>query len=378
MNDDLSDLVLFGDGWHLIEFDDTNSHVWSTRTSEIWFEYDFEKVELNIDCFHLNIHPITIARENAPIIVEKLVGGANKILVPLNGSRKLIISSDTFIPKDVIKESNDPRELGVRLYGLCVYFNGMPYRMEVRNIKSKRYVDLRNQLESYELSRYRIGGSKKFNQFFDKVYCISCNNDFNRRLHAIKEFTSAGIDFEFVPAIPTNLIPDKIGISPEEASLCLTSKFCIDSAKMNGYSSIVIMEDDFKFNDNWMEMFIDFQYHLPDNWDLLYLGQSEWWGGISDKKVESVNNHVDRIGFGCGAHFIGIKESIFDLCSVLIGTLNEKLDICYWNIMRDKNYNSYSPKKSLADSLSSPDKRFVDKIPGFTISNYFPSRLSNL
>ena len=210
------------------------------------------------------------------------------------------------------------------------------------------------------------------------MYCISVLNDYKRRKYAIEQFLKYDINYEFVSAIDPKYVSQQTDLlSKEEISLCLMNKLCIENSKINGYSSIVIMEDDFKFNDGWLETFFDFQNHLPDDWDFLYMGQSNQWRGISDKQVVSVNNYVDRIKYGCGAHFIAIRETIYDICCNLIGELDNRVDICYWNIMKDDtNYNCYSPKVNLADSISSPDKSISQKIENFTLTDYFPSRLN--
>ena len=203
--------------------------------------------------------------------------------------------------------------------------------------------------------------------------------DVVRRTHAIKQYSEYNINFEFMAAIDPSMIsnPPQL-ITIEEASLCVTNKHCIEMAKINGYSSVVIMEDDFRFNEGWLENFIEFYRNLPNDWDLLYLGQAEWWNEINPKSVTPVNDYVDQIHFGCGAHFIVIRNTIYDLCINLIGGLTDKVDVCYWNVMKDKNYHCYTAKMSLANSLSSPEKRFSERITGFNLTDYFPSRLSNV
>jgi hypothetical protein len=369
-------LVLFGNGWNVVERTEQLPFVWTTSESILWLEDNFEKIEIDAYCFQLNVHPITIIKDSIEEEVFQLVEGDNKIEIGVKGARKLTIKCNTFVPKEIIN-SDDPRQLGIKIFGIRVYHTGFLHQIDMNKILSKEYVNLKNQCDvSIKLrTKWQIG---QFNKTFSKVYCISVMDDYARRNHAAEQYSKYGINFEFVPAISTSLIPKNINITPEEASLCLTSKMCLESAKINGYPSVVIMEDDFKFNFGWMDVFTDFQTHLPNDWDLLYLGQAKWWDGISDRKVEEINNYVDRIQFGCGAHFMAIRESIYDLCINLIGSLTDKLDICYWNVMKDLDYNCYTPKSSLCDSISTPDKKFINRIPEFSLKPYFPSRLSNL
>ena len=378
MAKEFSNFVLFGAGWHNIEYINKDSHVWSTSENEIWFQYRFEKVDLIFECCPLNADPIFVTCGSDEKKYDVFVG-ENEISIDIDHVKSIKIRCSTFVPCQTIEESTDTRELGIKLTGLKVHYCGKSYPIDISDIQSKRYTELKHQATlSLSQTTPRISYVKTLGGIFDKVYCISKMGDHLRRNLAIQQYADHRIDAEFMPALDTELVPDNIQITKEEASLCLTSKLCIENAKINKYSSIVIMEDDFKFNNGWVEVFRSFISHLPDDWDLLYLGQAKFWNEISNRKVESVNDHVDRIKFGCGAHFIAIRESIYDLCVSLIGSLTNKLDNCYWDVMKDPSYNCYGPKVSLADSISAPDKQFVSKIPNFDITEYVPSRLSDL
>ena len=377
MTDTLSNLVLFGDGWHLVERVKNDSYVWTTNESELWFEHNFEEIEIKLDCFHLNVHSIIVVKNSIEETIP-LQAGINTLKISISNIEKIKLKYPTFVPKDILENSTDPRKLGVRIIAISVYYSNKKYDLNIGNILSKRYVDIKNRsLVSLKQKSSLHQYSKKFNSQFEKICCISTKNDWVRRLHAFKQYDKYGLNFEFVTSIDPEIVAPHINtITKEEGSLCYTAKWCIENAKLNNYSSVVIMEDDFQFSENWIEEWDKFNKHLPDDWDFLYLGQASWWNGISDKKTVSINDYVDRIEYGCGAHFVVIRETIYELCINLLGTLSTKADICYWEIMKDKKYNCYSPKYNLANSMSSPDKMYVPKISDFKLTNYFPSRLS--
>jgi hypothetical protein len=373
-------LVMLGDGWHMVEHYNNQSWIWSTNEAELWLRYSFEMVEIDVDCYPLNVNPLVVVKNGTQEETVPLVAGMNTLKIPAGGVKSLKIRSTTFIPKDSAPGSLDTRSLGVRMCAVRVCYNNTSYSLTIDNIQSKRYVELKSQCDLAVARRASpFHKSRKFTSMFDKVYCISKPDDYARRLHALRQFESYGIAHEFVSAISADIIPPTvINITKPEASLCYTAMMCLQNAKMNGYTSVVIMEDDFKFIDGWSSVFDEFAQHLPSDWDLLYLGEPKCWNGISDRRIEFVNDYVDRVKFGCGAHFMAINSSIYDTCINLIGSMTDKMDVCYWNIMRDSSYNCYSPKTSLADSISAPDKVFASRIPGFTITDYLPSRLSNL
>lgn len=377
MSDSLSNLILFGDGWHLVERYNDTSFVWTTNESELWFEHNFEKIEIELDCFHLNVHPLVIIKDTVSESIQ-LNAGLNVIKISTENVNKIVLKYPTFIPKNVLKESSDPRELGIRITSISVYYSNKKYDINIGEILSKRYLDIKTKSLISLTQRTSVQSySKKINSQFEKIYCISTRKDWIRRLHALQQYDKFGLNFEFVSSIDPDIIaPHVNNITKEEGSLCYTTKWCLENAKINNYSSIVIMEDDFQFSENWMNDWIMFYKNLPDDWDFLHLGQASWWDGISDKKCVSINDYVDRIEYGCGAHFIVIRETIYDLCINLLSTLSTKVDICYWEIMKDKKYNCYSPKNNLANSMSSPDKMYVSKIPEFVLTQYFPSRLN--
>ncbi len=95
------------------------------------------------------------------------------------------------------------------------------------------------------------------NLFFDKVYVITCDSFVERHNYICDHFLLKNIEFEFFVSIDHKLLSTDT-ISSTEKSLSLSHLNCVINAKLNGYKSIMICEDDINFVDNIEENFNNF------------------------------------------------------------------------------------------------------------------------
>lgn len=215
------------------------------------------------------------------------------------------------------------------------------------------------------------------NDFFEKVYCITCFPDVERQHRCVTQFEKFNIDFEFITAIDKILLKDIVGsdVSTSELSLTIGHLMCVQKAKLHKYNKIAILEDDFKLYDDWENRFKLFSSELPSVWSLLYLGQPEWSIGIYDTKRKPYSDHVSICKYGCSSHFMAIHESSYDECINLMTSLKNPVDVYYGDMQHNKESCYTLRDKSLADAISIPHKKYHDIIPGFDKTLYIASTL---
>jgi GR25 family glycosyltransferase involved in LPS biosynthesis len=188
------------------------------------------------------------------------------------------------------------------------------------------------------------------NIFFDKIYVITCNSFFDRQSYIKDHFYKNNIEFDFFVSIDHKLLSADV-ISSTEKSLSLSHLNCVINAKLNGYKSIMICEDDINFVDNIEENFNDFIKNIPLDWNFLQIGNQIWAEKWLKRKYISENLY--KFEWGTGSHCIGINSNSYDLLINNFKKLDVPVDFMYYKLYSE--LNCYSPKNSLADALSKND-----------------------
>ena len=188
------------------------------------------------------------------------------------------------------------------------------------------------------------------NSFFDKVYVITCNSFFDRHLYIKDHFYKNNIEFDFFVSINNKLLIDSI-ISSTEMSLALSHLHCVIDAKLNGYKSILICEDDIQFVSNFKEKFTQFIKDVPKDWNFLQIGNQIW----ADKwlRRKFISENLYKFEWGTGSHCIGVNFNSYDMLIDRFKKLDKPVDFMYYDLFFD--VNCYCPEKFLADSLSKTD-----------------------
>ena len=185
------------------------------------------------------------------------------------------------------------------------------------------------------------------NSFFDKVYVITCNSFFDRQSYIKDHFYKNNIEFDFFVSINNKLLIDSI-ISSTEMSLALSHLHCVIDAKLNGYKSILICEDDIQFVSNFKEKFTQFIKDVPKDWNFLQIGNQIW----ADKwlRRKFISENLYKFEWGTGSHCIGVNFNSYDMLIDRFKKLDKPVDIMYYDLFFD--VNCYCPEKFLADALS--------------------------
>lgn len=121
----------------------------------------------------------------------------------------------------------------------------------------------------------------KINKYFDHVYCLNLPECKDRAEMTIARAQRFGLSFTFFPAISGKLFSNihsshssvtKTTITNPNYMACALSHLSIyRHALANGFSKILVIEDDLLFNKNMDALFSESSEEIPEDWKLLYL-----------------------------------------------------------------------------------------------------------
>ena len=203
------------------------------------------------------------------------------------------------------------------------------------------------------------------NQFFDKIYCINLDSRTDRWEECLYQFDIKNIK-NFDRITPCDVSTENpVGVNRHcEWSLIRTHEKIINHAIENKFEKILILEDDFEFCDlhseykkeSFEKRFEDELRFLPQNWDMLFLGNS-----TITQNFTHVEGEIYRLGFSHTAHAVGICHNIFEKILKIIPNADEPIDIMYSRLMQEYNIYGFKPNLiSQRPSFSNLTMRNVD------------------
>lgn len=177
---------------------------------------------------------------------------------------------------------------------------------------------------------------------FDEVFCVNLD----RRPDRLKNFDEQVKNYNLgnytrISAIDGKLLSneEKNGqLQDGELGLLLTIEKIIDHSIKNNYNQILIVEDDCSFSEDISNINEYFLY-LPDDWDLLYMGGNHNTH-IGVPAPKQINTKVLKLHHTYSAHFVGIKNTVFNIFKQKLAVKKEPIDVSLANIQ--KLFNAYS------------------------------------
>lgn len=148
-----------------------------------------------------------------------------------------------------------------------------------------------------------------------------------------------------------------------ELALLLSYQKVVAWAKNSGFPCISIFEDDALFCSDFNERLEKEWPLIPDDWQLIYLGENNCSLGAGWIPSESVNEKVRRIYSSFGAHAIIIKESMYQPILDGISRFDKPLDVMYCDLQQQ--YPVYGFHTPLVQQGS-----FISDIIGFNAGYY--------
>jgi GR25 family glycosyltransferase involved in LPS biosynthesis len=150
----------------------------------------------------------------------------------------------------------------------------------------------------------------KVNEFFEKIYCINLDERKDRWQRCEEVFDKFKIEVERVPGVPgaTGWKIDKYP-HPKHAFEGVAGGTqahlnALKDATDNKLNSILVLEDDIEFIDDFNEYFDKASESIPDDWEMMYLGGMYNYGV---RAPELINKHVARIYHMMSTHSYGLR-----------------------------------------------------------------------
>ncbi len=215
---------------------------------------------------------------------------------------------------------------------------------------------------------------------FDRIYLINLEKRKDRLDKWLNEndFIISGLtNFEIVKAIDGKELPEnEFWLANMGALGCLESHLNILKDVMEkGYQKVLIFEDDFKFDDNFEEIFKKGWDSLPSDWDMLYLYAGDYTPPLAyNEHLMKLSASLSTVAYAITAPsiptFIHILERrnavdvVYAHLHFLINAFKFKNNICHhYDGFSDviNNYSKYHHKPNINERLIAKLKRIKVK-----------------
>jgi GR25 family glycosyltransferase involved in LPS biosynthesis len=161
------------------------------------------------------------------------------------------------------------------------------------------------------------------NNFFDGIFCLNldervdrwneCNQLFQKHNIAVKRFSAikgSKLALPWSNNVDANGYvhpPHLEGANAGGIGGNLSFMTMINTAKMLGWKSFLVFEDDVILHDNFNSLWEEISKQIPDHWDLIYFG-----GNHLAHMPEMLSNNIYRVFNTVCLHAIGINSTIYD------------------------------------------------------------------
>tara|TARA_R100000322_G_scaffold122976_1_gene80097 strand:- start:4127 stop:5431 length:1305 start_codon:yes stop_codon:yes gene_type:complete len=195
---------------------------------------------------------------------------------------------------------------------------------------------LKDELLEFCKDKWIRKANKKLNDMFNKTYVINMKNRPDRMQRSTSRLKDIGLDFERFEAVNghneerhSNLLPGEVG--------CYKSHFDIlNDAFDNKYESILILEDDVVFVDNFSDKFFEGYKYIPDDWEMIYLGCNH------KKPYTRINDYVVKCNFAYTTSAIIIKGSALEKLLRATKHMHRQIDVVYAEMQAAGQLNAYA------------------------------------
>jgi GR25 family glycosyltransferase involved in LPS biosynthesis len=180
---------------------------------------------------------------------------------------------------------------------------------------------------------------KTLNDYFEGVFCVNLEKRSDRWATCKKEFTKHNIVAQRYSAVDGKSLNEEVFPNLRKFETpgqlgCLLSQYnVIKIAKMCKYSSVLIMEDDVEFCDDFNEQLELKMQDVPEDWDMLFFGANHILHPIK------ITDNVYRMTRAYSAHCYAIKDTVYDTLLESLSQFREPLDVIYANLQ--PTINSY-------------------------------------
>jgi len=229
-----------------------------------------------------------------------------------------------------------------------------------RNIKFKNKIppiihqyDGFGKIENFINSQY----TTPLDSYFDKIFYINLDKRPDRNDKCLKEFNKFKFKAERISAMDgDNLeINKNIKFKVPNVGLTMTHIKILKESIKNNYNSILILEDDVKFNEDFNLKFDNFYNQTPEDWDILYIGSNNLTSGCK------INNNIYKCGLTYTMHCIALKNTVYNKLLNRLKNIDNPTDVIINELFDEFKAYYFSP--SLATQrkdYSDIEKEWVD------------------
>lgn len=174
-------------------------------------------------------------------------------------------------------------------------------------------------------------------KYFDNTYCITLDARKDRWEQAKEEFGKNNIIAEKVSAIDGSKLNLNFPSEIKEGAVgcSLSHLYIMKMAKQLGLSNYLVLEDDVKFIDNFIEIFPHIMNQVPSDWDMLYLGGQH----IHGRNIQRVTENIYKCEYTLTTHSFAVKNTVYDLFIDKLIDITKPCDVHFAE--EHKNINAY-------------------------------------
>ena len=211
----------------------------------------------------------------------------------------------------------------------------------------------------------------KVNQYFDKVFYINSKTRIDRYRNMMDRLSKLGIEAErFEAILGGELDSRKFDFGESKKDLNNGEIGCFQSHRAiykkiveGGYKSVLILEDDALFCENFNEMFAEQIKNVPEDWQMLYFGQFNYdnMDGVSGSKTVAIKEHVAGNIYETQRCWLTHAYAIKDCAKFLLDN-TEKMyhtfDAVLADVQKDLKVYAFHPNVIRQDDTQSSIRRY--------------------
>lgn len=179
-------------------------------------------------------------------------------------------------------------------------------------------------------------------KYADKIYCINLDRRPDRWQLAKEQFDKHNLIVERFGAIDARDFKLSYPTDNGNNGCTLSHYFIIERAKILGFESVMIFEDDVELHEDFDFILNAAMDYLPQNWDMLYFG-----GSHREKPLGlSHTGRLMRVQKTLTTHGYIIRSSLYDKVIDNFKNLNNPVD-CFYAAWQ-KEFNVYITNPPIA------------------------------
>jgi glycosyl transferase, family 25 len=196
------------------------------------------------------------------------------------------------------------------------------------------------------------------NKFFDHIFCVNLDRRPDKWEECVKEFDKWGLEVERFSAVDGNTIePFNYKVPRGSIGNCLSKIGVLKLSKERKYKSVLVLEDDVAFQDDFNNKFAEWSKEVPENWDMLWIGGNHNWV----KNIPLFSPHLIRITNTYATHAFALRDTVYDRVLDRLVPLEPQDDIILAELQKECEAFCFMPNLAYQRAgMSDVFNRYVD------------------